>query len=63
MYLPSQKLINTNIFLLIESYLSDPSYALAEQIKNLSHSLTNEAYEEAIPERIRNTSWFETTAR
>lgn len=40
----SEKVLNNNIFLLIESYLANPTRLLADKISNLSHSLTKSAY-------------------
>ena len=44
---PNLKIMNENIFLVIEHYLVAPTQALAAQIKVLSHSLANNAYQEA----------------
>ncbi len=43
----SESLCNNNIFIAVEVYLANPSYENAEIVKNLSHSLTNQAYEKA----------------
>lgn len=40
-------LMNRNLFLLMEQYIAKPSTNLAKRIKQLSHDLTNQAYEAA----------------
>lgn len=47
MIYPSPSIGNKNIFVLIERFLATSSIELGEQIKDLSHQLTNEAYEQA----------------
>ena len=44
---PNPQKMNDNIFVVLEEYLHSPSQKLAARIKELSHDLTNSAYEEA----------------
>lgn len=47
MQTPSAEIIESNLFLLIEMYLAKPTSILADKIKNKSHVMTDEAYEQA----------------
>ena len=44
---PDPEKMKDNIFAMVEEYLAHPSKKLATQIKQYSHDLTNQAYEEA----------------
>jgi hypothetical protein len=43
----SEAMCSANLYLAIEAYLAQPNKSNAEIIKNLSHALTNQAYENA----------------
>jgi hypothetical protein len=61
--LPDPLRMNNNLFVLIEHYLADPSDEIAQKIKQLSHDLTNEAYEAAkkkFPNKVKTDPWGRT---